>query len=111
MLSAAAARIQKSVYEDALNTKNPFANQVKIGAKGKPANLNNLIGSPLLYMNAKGKVIPMPAMQGYGKGLRPSEYWASSYGTRKGLVDTKLAAGSTGYFSKQLNQIASRSVV
>jgi len=111
MLSAASDRIQKSVYEEALNAKNPFANQVKIGAKGKPANLNNLIGSPLLYMNAKGEVVPIPAMRGYGKGLRPSEYWGASYGTRKGLVDTKLAAGKTGYTAKQFGQIASRAVV
>jgi hypothetical protein len=111
MMGEASSRVTKGVYEDALKSNNPFALQAKIGAKGKPANVNNLIGSPMLFANSRGKIIPIPALRGYGKGLRPSEYWAASYGTRKGLVDTKLATADSGYLSKQLNQMAARSVV
>jgi biotin carboxyl carrier protein len=110
-LREASSRVSKLVYEDALNTQNPFALQVKTGIKGKVANINNLIGSPLVFANARGKLIPLPVLRGYGKGLRPSEYWAASYGTRKGLVDTKLATADAGYLSKQLSQMTARAVV
>jgi hypothetical protein len=43
--------------------------------------------------------------------LRPSEYWTAAYGTRKGVVDTKLSVADSGYAAKQLVQIAHRSVV
>jgi len=84
---------------------------VKSGMKGKPANVNNLLGSPLQFTDPKGRVIPVPVLNGYARGLRPSEYWAASYGTRKGVVDTKLSVADSGYLGKQLTQIAHRSVV
>jgi hypothetical protein len=88
--------IQQS-FEEAKRTKNPFAAIVASGLKGKPDNVNNLISAPLLFGDSSGKVVPIPVLRGYGAGLRPMEYWASSYGTRKGLVDVKLGTGEAGF--------------
>jgi DNA-directed RNA polymerase subunit beta' len=43
--------------------------------------------------------------------LSPAEYFASSYGTRKGLVATKLATADSGFFGKQLATAASDLVI
>ena len=103
--------LTKEVFDEASKTDNPFTWVVKSGMKGKPANVNNLIGSPLLFSDAKDRPIPIPILRGYGRGLSPSEYWAASYGTRKGVVDAKMATADAGYLSKQFVQMAHRSVV
>ena len=103
--------LTKDVYEEADKANNPFAWIVKSGMKGKPSSINNLIGTPGLFADAKNRPIPIPILHGYGHGLSPSEYWAASYGGRKGTVDVKMATADAGYLSKQLVQIAHRSVV
>ena len=50
-------------------------------------------------------------MHSYSQGLRPSEYWAGTYGARKGVLATKFATRDAGFLSKQLNQIVHRLVV
>ena len=106
-----APTLTKEVYDEADKANNPFAWIVKSGMKGKPANINNLIGTPGLFADAKNRPIPIPILHGYGHGLSPSEYWAASYGGRKGTVDVKMATADAGDLSKQLVQIAHRSVV
>jgi hypothetical protein len=103
--------LTKEVFDAADAENNPFTWVVKSGMKGKPANVNNLLGSPLQFTDPKGRIIPMPVLNGYARGLRPSEFWAASYGTRKGVVDTKLSVADSGYLAKILVQIAHRSVV
>ncbi len=103
--------LTQEVFDEASKSDNPFSWIVRSGMKGKPANINNLIGTPLLFADAKNRPIPIPILHGYGRGLSPSEYWAASYGTRKGLADVKMATADAGYLSKQLVQIAHRSVV
>jgi len=103
--------LTQEVFDEADVEDNPFAWIVKSGMKGKPANVNNLLGSPLQFTDPKGRIIPVPVLSGYAKGLKPSEYWAASYGTRKGLIDTKMSVADSGWVAKQLQQIAHRAVV
>jgi hypothetical protein len=110
-LANLSSQLSKEVFDEQDTKKNPFTTIVKSGMKGKPANINNLLGSPLLFADPKNRVIPIPVLHGYASGLRPSEYWAASYGIRKSLVDTKLAVGKGGFLSKQMVQIAHRGVV
>jgi hypothetical protein len=101
----------KETYEDADKENSPASLIIKSGLKGKPANLNNIKGSPLMFADASGKIIPIPILNGLAKGLSPMEFWASSYGTRKGMVDTKLGVAKGGFMSKNLVRIAHRAVV
>ena len=111
LLAETSPSLTKDVFAEAEAANNPFAWVVKSGMKGKPANINNLLGSPLLFADAKNRPIPIPILRGYARGLTPSEYWAASYGTRKGTVDSKMSTADAGALSKQLVQIAHRSVV
>lgn len=105
------ARLQKEILEEAKASGNPLADQVQSGARGNPAGLKRLIGGDLLYVDHHENVIPFPVQRSFSEGLRPAEFWASTYGARKGLIDVKFATQDAGFFSKQLNQLAHRLLV
>ncbi len=104
-------RLQEEILEEARKAKNPLADQVLSGARGKPANLKRLIGGDMLYVDHHENVIPFPVQTSFSEGLPPAEFWASTYGARKGLIDVKFATQDAGFFSKQLNQLAHRLIV
>jgi len=110
-VEARTGEIEKSVYDESMKEKNPYALQVMSGSKGKPFNLRSLRAGDLLYENQKGQKIPIPVLRSYAEGLSPAEYWAGTYGGRKGVVDLKLATRDAGAFGKQLTQAAHRLVV
>lgn len=103
--------IEKSVYEESLAEGNPLALQVQSGSRGNKTNLRSLRGADLLYVDHHDQPIPVPVLRSYAEGLRPHEYFASTFGDRKGLVETKLSVADTGYFGKQLVQAAHRLLV
>jgi len=102
---------QEAVLRQALKEGNPLARQILSGARGSAANLATLIGSDLMYSDHRGRPIPVPVLNSYSEGLSPEEYWAGAYGTRKGVIDLKMATRDAGFLSKQLNQVAHRLVV
>jgi len=102
---------QDEIYKESLKEGNPLARQILSGAKGSKMNLASLRGSDLLYVDHRGRVLPVPVLHSYSQGVSPVEYWAGAYGTRKGIVDLKFATADAGFLSKQLNQIVHRSLV
>lgn len=101
----------KAVLAEAIEDKNPLALQVLSGSRGKPMNLASLLGSDLLYSDHRDEVIPIPVLRSYSEGLSPEEYWAGTYGARRGIIATKFATQEAGFLSKQLNQAGHRLVV
>lgn len=101
----------KAILKEAIEGNNPLAMQVFSGSRGKPMNLATLLGGDLLYADHKDEVIPIPVMRSYSEGLSPEEYWAGTYGARKGITATKFATLDAGYLSKQLNAASHRLVV
>jgi len=104
-------QLTKSILNDAEKDKNPLASQVRSGARGNAVQLQRLLGGDILYLDHHGELIPLPMQTSYSEGLDPVEYWASSYGARKGIMDTKLATARTGTVAKQLNQLTHRLMV
>lgn len=102
---------EDTLFGSMVKDKNPLATQVQSGARGNPGNLRSIIGGDLLYEDHHGRPIPVPILKGYAQGMSPVEYWASSFGTRKGVADLKFATQEAGFFGKQLNQIAHRLIV
>ncbi len=102
---------QKQVLAEALKDKNPLGLQVMSGTRGKSMNLTSLLGSDMLYSDQRDAVIPIPVLHSYSEGLSPAEYWAGTYGARKGIMATKFATQEAGFFNKQLNQTSHRLVV
>jgi len=93
------------------NRSNPLTEQILSGARGNAVALKRLIGGDLLYLNHRDEPIPLVVESSYSEGLKPAEYWAATYGARKGLAEGKLGVGKGGYLSKLLNQLSHKLMV
>lgn len=104
-------RLVDDVYNEAEGQDNPLAHQVAGAGVGNKFQLNSLIGADMQYLDHRGEPIPIPVIRGYSQGLRPVEYFAGAFGTRKGLMDLKTATADAGFYGKQLAQMAHRLLV
>jgi DNA-directed RNA polymerase subunit beta' len=111
LLQSKTKELETTLYDEAVNQKNPLAMQVLSGARGNPGNLRSVLAGDLLYEDHRGKAIPIPVLRSYAQGLSPVEYWAGTFGTRKGVADLKFATQDAGFFGKQLNQVAHRLII
>lgn len=114
LIKVTGSRMQEqidAVYKESLDEKNPLAHQILSGARGNERNLNSIRGGDYLYSDHKDNVIPLPVLSSYSEGLRPSEYWATTYGGRRGVLATKFAVADAGYLGKQLNQAGHRLLI
>ena len=103
--------VMKGVLDEAIKSKNPLARQVMSGTRGKPMNLASLIGSDRLYADHHDRTIPIPVLRSYSEGLSPEEYWAGTYGARRGIIGVKFATADAGFLSKQLSQATHRLLI
>ena len=60
------------------------------GARGNFHQVSQLVGMRGLMADAQGQIIDLPIKSNFKEGLSVTEYIISSYGARKGLVDTAL---------------------
>lgn len=104
-------KLEDDILEESKLEQNPLALQVLSGSRGKPGNLKSLRGADLLYTDHRDRAIPIPVLNSFSQGLTPAEYFAGSFGARKGVVDTKFSVQHSGFFSKQLNQLGHRLIV
>lgn len=102
---------QEAVYDEALAANNPLAFQVQSGSRGNKMNLSSLLGSDLLYTDQSNESIPIPVLRSYSEGLTPAEYFAGSFGARRGTLSTKLATQNAGFAGKQLAGVSHRLMV
>lgn len=95
----------EAIYQESLKEENPLAYQVLSGSRGNKGNLASLRGSDALYVDHRERTIPVPVLHSYSQGLSPLEYWAGSYGARKGVLATKMATADAGYFCLEENTL------
>ena len=67
------------------------------GARGNISQVRQLVGMRGLMANPQGEIIDLPIKTNFREGLTVTEYIISSYGARKGLVDTALRTADSGY--------------
>lgn len=111
LLISAIKPIESRLLEEGKAGRNRLAMQAASGSRGGPGDLRSMIVGDFLVADHKDNVIPVPILHGYAEGLGPAEYWAGSYGARKGTISTKFATQKSGFFGKQLTQAAHRQVV
>jgi DNA-directed RNA polymerase subunit beta' len=56
--------------------------------------------------NPQGEIIDLPIKTNFREGLTVTEYVISSYGARKGLVDTALRTADSGYLTRRLVDVS-----
>lgn len=103
--------LRSGTFDESVAEGNRFARAILSGARGNKAQLSSLRGADLLLVDHKDRPIPIPVLHGLGEGLDPVEYFAQAYGTRKGVVTTKLATGQAGFLGKQLANAAARLLI
>ena len=83
-------------------TSNNFHQWAYSGSRGSKSQVMQIISAPVIVADPKDKVIPMLIRKSYNEGLAPSDYWVSSYGTRKGTVGAKLSVQPSGALAKEI---------
>lgn len=101
----------KKVEEELDKSENPVYVLAKTKIRGNPVTVRRIAHAESAYLDSWGRPIPYPILHNFSIGLDPAEYWASSYGSKEGIVTTKLAPGQAGYIYKQLARTAHRLIV
>ena len=81
------------------------------GARGNLSQVSQLVGMRGLMADAQGQIIDLPIKSNFKEGLSVTEYIISSYGARKGLVDTALKTADSGYLTRRLVDVAQDVIV
>lgn len=105
------AAMRTATVAAAGKANNPFALQVKSKARGNPDQLTAILSSPGIYQDAKDEVVPVFIRRSYAEGLKPWEYFAATYGARKGVISSKMATRDAGYLGKLMGMATMDQVV
>ena len=90
---------------------NPLYIMAFSGARGNISQVRQLVGMRGLMSNPQGQIIDLPIKSNFREGLTVTEYIISSYGARKGLVDTALRTADSGYLTRRLVDVAQDIIV
>ncbi len=103
--SETTAKLTSSVVEN-FDRLNPVYMMAFSGARGNLSQVSQLVGMRGLMADAQGQIIDLPIKANFKEGLSVTEYIISSYGARKGLVDTALKTADSGYLTRRLVDVA-----
>nr|YP_009391238.1 RNA polymerase b''''-subunit [Dipterocladia arabiensis]ARW59382.1 RNA polymerase b''''-subunit [Dipterocladia arabiensis] len=76
------------------------------GARANISQVRQLVGMRGLMADPQGQIIDLPISSNFREGLTITDYFISSYGARKGLVDTALRTADSGYLTRRLVDVA-----
>ena len=103
--SETTAKLTSSVVDN-FDKLNPVYMMAFSGARGNLSQVSQLVGMRGLMADAQGQIIDLPIKANFKEGLSVTEYIISSYGARKGLVDTALKTADSGYLTRRLVDVA-----
>jgi|TARA_B110000977_G_scaffold201265_1_gene295038 DNA-directed RNA polymerase subunit beta' len=81
------------------------------GARGNISQVRQLVGMRGLMSDPQGEIIDIPIQSNFKEGLTLTDYIISSYGARKGLVDTALRTADSGYLTRRLVDVAQELII
>ncbi len=94
-----------------LTPEDPAYIMVDSKSRGNWSTLDQMMGMRGIFANPSGELIELPVKDSLKEGLAPLEYFISTHGARKGLVDTALKTASAGYLTRRLVDVAQDIVV
>ncbi len=100
--------MEASLKEDKFN---PIDMMVGSGARGNMMQVRQIAGMRGLVANPRGDMIPRPIKSNFREGLTMLEYFISTPGARKGLVDTALRTADSGYLTRRLVDVAQELII
>jgi DNA-directed RNA polymerase subunit beta' len=87
---------------DKLKDKFKYSYMIESGARGSWDQIKQLILTRGFISNFDGEILPLPIKSNLIEGLTEEEFFYSTYGCRKGLLDVALNTGTSGYLSRKL---------
>jgi len=85
-----------------LREKFKYSYMIESGARGSWDQVKQLILARGFISNFDGEILPLPIKNSLVDGLTQEEFFYSTYGCRKGLLDVALNTGTSGYLSRKL---------
>lgn len=79
---------------------------VESGARSNRDQVKQIAGMRGLVADPTGRVVELPTKSNFREGLNVFEYFTSSRGARKGLVDKALKTAEAGYLTRRLVDVA-----
>lgn len=79
-----------------------YSYMIESGARGSWDQVRQLVLSRGFISNFDGEILPTPIKNSLLEGLNQEEFFYSTYGCRKGLLDVALNTGTSGYLSRKL---------
>ena len=104
------AKLTEQVVQN-FDRLNPVYMMAFSGARGNLSQVSQLVGMRGLMADTQGQIIDLPIKSNFKEGLSVTEYIISSYGARKGLVDTALKTADSGYLTRRLVDVAQDVIV
>ena len=96
---------------EATDLLNPVYMMAFSGARGNISQVRQLVGMRGLMADPQGKILDFPIRSNFREGLTLTEYVISTYGARKGIVDTALRTANAGYLTRRLVDVAQHVIV
>ncbi len=96
---------------ETLGIENPITTIIGSGARGSWSQPNQMSGMKGNVNNPKGELIELPIRTSLKEGHTNLEYFISTHGSRKGLVDTALRTAEAGYLTRRLIDVAQDVVI
>ena len=90
---------------------NPVYMMAFSGARGNLSQVRQLVGMRGLMADPNGQIIDLPIKANFREGLTITDYVISSYGARKGIVDTALKTADSGYLTRRLVDVAQHVII
>ena len=90
---------------------NPVNMMVDSGARGNMMQIRQIAGMRGVVANPRGDMISRPIKSNFREGLSVLEYFISTPGARKGLVDTALRTADSGYLTRRLVDVAQELII
>ena len=98
-------------YFEITDVLNPVYMMAFSGARGNISQVRQLVGMRGLMADPQGQIIDFPIRSNFREGLTLTEYFISSYGARKGIVDTALRTANAGYLTRRLVDVAQHVII
>src|SRR5690625_1005256 len=104
--------VAKEAYDSLTEEKENHIQMIfESGARGNRSQYRQLAAMRGLMSDPNGTTIETPITSNFSEGLTVYEYFTSTHGSRKGMVDTALKTADSGYLTRRLVDVAQTVIV
>lgn len=99
---AAADKMEQELIRAIDDGQNSFGQMMVAGSRGSPPQVRQILASPVIAQDHRGRVVPMAIRSAYADGLDGAEYFAASFGARAGAVGRSYQTSLPGALAKEV---------